>query len=339
MTASGCVPWESLTKRTPSMSATVSSRCSTPVEGGGGRADGVRGDAEQQADRDRGQGVARRCARPGWPSSPIGMIRPPGPVAAVPAAGQRQALHAVGHDPAIDDAEAAGHRPRSRRYRTDGARAEAGVAADDRVLGVEHERAVGVDQLGEPALDPPVRLERAVPVEVVRRDVRVDRDGRAARQRRQLQLGQLVDDPVVRRQLGQPLDDRRSRCCRRGRPGGSGRRPGSPRSARRSSSCPWCRSRRSSGPRTGAGTGRARRRGPARSDRPPARAATSAGERRAEARLGRRVVGVDRRRRRHERRPGPGRRRIHVRPEQRSATGRPSRAAIASPSSSAGRPS
>ena len=45
-------------------------------------------------------------------------------------------------------------------------------------------------------------------VEVVGRDVRVDRDGRPARQRRQLQLRQLDDDAVVRRQLRQPLDER-----------------------------------------------------------------------------------------------------------------------------------
>ena len=39
-------------------------------------------------------------------------------------------------------------------------------------------------------------------------DVRVDGHGRAARQRRQLELGQLVDDAMRRGQLEQPLDDR-----------------------------------------------------------------------------------------------------------------------------------
>ena len=42
-------------------------------------------------------------------------------------------------------------------------------AGDDRVLGVEHERAVRIDELGEPALDRRYASSDAVPVEVVRR--------------------------------------------------------------------------------------------------------------------------------------------------------------------------
>ena len=113
----------------------------------------------------------------------------------------------VGDDPAIDHAEAADRgivasiQDRSRRT-------EVGVARDDRVLGVKDERTCRIHPFGEDPLDLPVRLERAVPVQVVGCDVRVDRDRRAARQRRQLQLGQLVDDPVVGRQLGEPVEDR-----------------------------------------------------------------------------------------------------------------------------------
>ncbi len=53
-----------------------------------------------------------------------------------------------------------------------------------------------VDALGEPALHRPVRGDVAVAVEVVGGDVRVDGDRRAARERGELQLGQLEDDPV-----------------------------------------------------------------------------------------------------------------------------------------------
>ena len=122
---------------------------------------------------------------------------------------QAEALDPVGDDPAVDDAEPAGQRHVAPVR--DGARpAGGGVRGDDRVLDVEHERAVGVDQLGQPALDPAIALERPVPVEMVRGDVGVDRHGRPARQGRQLQLGQLVDDAVVGRQLEQALDDRQA---------------------------------------------------------------------------------------------------------------------------------
>ena len=45
---------------------------------------------------------------------------------------------------------------------------------------------------------------------MVGRDVRVDRDGGAPRERRQLELGELDDDPVLGGELGQPFDERRA---------------------------------------------------------------------------------------------------------------------------------
>ena len=56
---------------------------------------------------------------------------------------------------------------RPRRYRTGRAVPGCGVAGDDRVLGVEHQRAGRIDPLGQDPLDPPVRVQRAVPVEMV----------------------------------------------------------------------------------------------------------------------------------------------------------------------------
>ena len=146
-----------------------------------------------------------------------------------------------------------------------------------------------------------VRLERPVPIEVVGRDVGVDRDRRPARQRRQLQLRQLVDDTVLGGQLGQPLDDRHADVAaehdRMGRVGGQDRRG----QRRRSSSCPWSRSRRS----VGATHSRRNRSGSESSagavGSPAARVRDECLERGSEARLGRREVRVDRRRRRHQR--------------------------------------
>ena len=43
-----------------------------------------------------------------------------------------------------------------------------GIAGDDRVVGVEDQGAVRVDQLGEAPLGGPVALEAAVPIEMVR---------------------------------------------------------------------------------------------------------------------------------------------------------------------------
>ena len=58
MTASGWVPCESLTKRTPSTIATGSRRCSTPAERRGRRPDRLRRDAEEPPDGDGGEGIA-----------------------------------------------------------------------------------------------------------------------------------------------------------------------------------------------------------------------------------------------------------------------------------------
>ena len=160
MTASGWVPWESLTKRTPSIRATGSRRCSTPVNAAGRPADRVRGDAEEQARRRSPPARWRRCGGPGCASSSTGMIRPPGPAcghARRPASGRRST--AGRHDPAVHHAEAARHRGvvpvQDRRAPCRGRRTPPTTG----ILGVEHERAVRVHQLGEAALDPPVGLD------------------------------------------------------------------------------------------------------------------------------------------------------------------------------------
>ena len=116
---------------------------------------------------------------------------------------------------------------RSFRYRTAGAVPRPAYAADDRVLEVEHERAIRVDQLGEPALDPPVGLERAVAVEVVGGHVRVDGDASCRA------TGPAAGARTARRRPGGRASARAaappaaSRCCRRGSPGGAGPRRGS----------------------------------------------------------------------------------------------------------------
>ena len=92
-------------------------------------------------------------------SSATGMIRPPGAGRGLTAAGDRQTLDAVGHDPAVDDTEAAGRRRAAAVQ--DGPRGPEGrVPGDDRVVRVEHERAVRIHELGEASLDRAVRLER-----------------------------------------------------------------------------------------------------------------------------------------------------------------------------------
>ena len=189
-----------------------------------------------------------------------------------------------------------------------------GVTGDDRVLVVEDERAGRVDQLGQPALDPPVALERPVPVEVVRGDVGVDRDRRPARQRRQLELGQLVDDAVVGRQLEESLDDRDpdvpaedDRMVRIGR-----QQRGSQRRGRRLALGP--------GHPDGRGRAEPQEEVGLRDEGRDRRVAAGAGidqrpERRAQARLGGRVVGRDRGRGGDQVGLRPGRRRIDRRPE------------------------
>ena len=146
-------------------------------EGRRGLADRVRRDAEQQPDGDRGEGVRdvvgardRQFTDRHDPAARTGR--------GDAATGHRESLDAGRDDPAVHHAEAARHRvvalvQHGRR------RPECGVAGDDRVLGVEDERAVRVDELGEPALDLAVRLHGPVAIEVVRGDVGVDRHGRA----------------------------------------------------------------------------------------------------------------------------------------------------------------
>ena len=83
ITASGWVPCESLTNRTPSTSATGSRRCSTPVNAAAASrmASGASPNRSPTA-------IAARALEtlwaPGMASSPTGMMRPPGPVAAGP---------------------------------------------------------------------------------------------------------------------------------------------------------------------------------------------------------------------------------------------------------------
>ncbi len=78
------------------------------------------------------------------------------------------------------------------------------------VVVVEHDPSVRHGQLRKQRLDRPVRLDGAVAVQVVLGDVRVQGDVDAAADRRQLQLGELEHDPVVRPELERPLDQRRA---------------------------------------------------------------------------------------------------------------------------------
>ena len=110
MTASGWVPWESFTNRTPSTSPTGWSRCSTPVNARGGAPDRVGRDAEQEADGDRGQRVGHVVA-----ARDRELVDGHDPAARPgrgdPAAGQRQTLDRGGDDPAVQHPEPAGDRP------------------------------------------------------------------------------------------------------------------------------------------------------------------------------------------------------------------------------------
>ena len=177
-----------------------------PDERGGGGADRLGRDPEQERHRDRGQGV-RQVVPAGQGQLVEGHDPALGPGRRETAAGQLEAFHAVGHDPAVDDAQATRRRS-VEPVADDPRRTETRVAGHDRIVQVEHQRAGRIDRLGEPALDRAVRLERAVPVEMIRGDVGQDGDGRAPRQGRQLQLGQLDHDPVVGSQVGQALDQR-----------------------------------------------------------------------------------------------------------------------------------
>ena len=176
------------------------------AEAGRGPADRIGRDPEQQGDRDRGQGIGdvvaarqRELVERQDPAVRPGRRRA--------SAGKGQPLHTGRDDPAVDHAKPAGQR--AIEAVPDGRGGpEIRVGGDHRIVGIEHERPVRIDELGEPALDEAVCLERAVPVDVVLGHVRVGGHGRAARQCRELQLRQLVDDAMVRAQLGQPLDDR-----------------------------------------------------------------------------------------------------------------------------------
>ena len=317
--------------RTPSTTPTGSSRCSTPVNAAAARM------ASAATPKASATPIAASAFETLWApgiasSVATGMIRPSGPVAAgpPPASARRPTPSATIQPSTTPDCPP--RDGRSRRYRIVRA-AEAGVRRDDRVLGVEDERAGRIDQLGQPALDPPVRLERAVPVEVVRRDVGVDGHRRAARQGRQLELRQLVDDAVGRGQLG-----RRSTI-------------GIPMLPPRTTG--WAGSAASSaavsdgGRRLALRPGHAdrRRRAEAQEEvRLGARArgrsvAAGAGvherpQRRPQPRFGRREVGRDRRRGRDEVGGRPGRGGIDLR-TQRQRHGPPAEAAMASASSAA----
>ena len=150
MTASGCVPCESLMNRTPSTTATGSSRCSTPVKAAAAPRIPPTSTPNASATAIAARAFETLCA-PGIASSATGMIRPGAGArpSAASAAGQAEPRHTVGHDPAVHDAEPAGGRPvapvADRQSRRPGRR----IAGDDRVLGVEDQRARGVDQLGQ----------------------------------------------------------------------------------------------------------------------------------------------------------------------------------------------
>ena len=109
MTASGWVPCESLTNRTPSISGHGFETMLDAGECRGRPADGLGLDPEQQPDRDRGQGVrdvvrARDREFADRHDPAVGSHRRRA------AAREREASHTIGDDPAIDDAEPA--RPR-----------------------------------------------------------------------------------------------------------------------------------------------------------------------------------------------------------------------------------
>ena len=166
MTASGCVPCESLTNRTPSTIATRSRRCSTPANARRRAPDRLRRDPEQEARRRWRPGRSRRCGGPGSRSSATGMIRPPRPIAATAASSRAARCPSATIQPSATPTPPGVPRPGGTRRR---APASAGVRRDDRIVGVQDERAVRVDELGEPPLHRAVGLERAVPVEVVGR--------------------------------------------------------------------------------------------------------------------------------------------------------------------------
>ncbi len=120
ITASGWVPCESLTKRTPSSSPTGSRRCSTPVKPALARRIASAGDAEAAGRPQTAASAFETLWRPGRASSATRQDRPPAVAASPPPV--RAGVRRGGHDPVVDDADAAGTVAPS-RYRTAGARA------------------------------------------------------------------------------------------------------------------------------------------------------------------------------------------------------------------------
>ena len=174
----------------------------------------------------------------------------------------------------------------------------------------------GIHELGQAPLDPPVRPERSVAVQVIRGDVGVERHGRARA------TGSAAGAPTARRRRGASGVSSGSRSTMGiadvAAQDGRVRRVGG-----------QDRGRQRGGGRLALGPGHADRRGLAQAQEQVrlrdegrgrrvarrARAATRAAERGPQPRLGRREVRVDGWRGRDERRARPGRRRVHVRAE------------------------
>ena len=166
--------------------ATVSRRCSTPVKPHRRAADRVGRDPEQRARSRPPRGRSRRCAGRGSRAQRSAGSGRPDPSRAV-AAGDRSRRRRR-DDPAVD---ARRRRPASARRAGTRRRGVPGTARTPATTGSSAFRTSaprGSTSSASRRFDRAIALERAVAVEMVRRDVRVDRDGRAARQRRQLQL-------------------------------------------------------------------------------------------------------------------------------------------------------
>jgi hypothetical protein len=160
------------------------------LERGRSLPDGVRGKPEVEPDGDRREGVEDVVGS--WDRQ---------------LANGHDGSGAVRDDPAVLDADAA-RSGRALTVEDDRRSGHVGVGRDDRVVGVEDQGSSGIDELRQPPLRRSIARQRAVAVEVVGGDVRVDSQRRPARERRQLQLGQLDDDAVRRRELRQALDQR-----------------------------------------------------------------------------------------------------------------------------------
>ena len=299
------------------MTPAGSRRCSTPLNAAAAARIPSGVDPERERDGDRGQRVGdvvgARDGELGDRHDPAGDRG----VADAAAIRRRRARAARRRRP-----RSSRRRPRAHRV----AACRAGSGSTRAVPSSPYEATTGSSSLSTSApsgstssasrrLTAPVRLERSVPVEVVRGDVGVDGHGRAAGQGRQLELGQLVDDAMRRGQLEQPFDDRdpdvaaeHDRVSRIGGQQGRGQR-------------------RRRGLALGAGHPDGRRRAEAQEqvrlgdERRNGRVA--AGPRLdqrpqggPQPRLGRREVGRDRWRGGDQIGRRPGRSRVHVRPER-----------------------